>query len=70
MADSSGMITSTSTLTTRLDLTCPGIVDEKPAVDPFLVRFQDVGDSANPKNWSKLKRWYLTFAASVLVFSA
>ncbi|KAF8833967.1 hypothetical protein BDN67DRAFT_1017013 [Paxillus ammoniavirescens] len=66
MADSSGMTTPTSTLTTRLDLTCPRIADEKLAINPFLVHFQDFGDSANPK----LKRWYLTFAASVLVFSA
>ncbi|KIJ68577.1 hypothetical protein HYDPIDRAFT_106784 [Hydnomerulius pinastri MD-312] len=54
----------------QLEFHRAGTVDEKkPVVDPFLVRF-DVGDPANPKNWSKLKRWYLTLAAGLLVLNA
>jgi hypothetical protein len=40
---------SSITVTTHLDPPCLETVDEKPAVDPFLVRFRDVSDSANPK---------------------
>ncbi|KAI0067788.1 MFS general substrate transporter [Artomyces pyxidatus] len=37
--------------------------------DPYLVSFAD-GDSENPFNWSRSKRWYLTFAGGVLVLNA
>ncbi|KAG1846887.1 major facilitator superfamily domain-containing protein [Suillus subluteus] len=37
--------------------------------DPFLVHF-DEGDSANPKNWSFAKKWYLTLAGGLLVLNA
>ncbi|KAI0053376.1 MFS general substrate transporter [Auriscalpium vulgare] len=42
------------------------IADEK---DPWLVTF-DEGESANPFNWSRLFRWYLTFAGGILVLNA
>ncbi|KAJ7293459.1 MFS general substrate transporter [Mycena rebaudengoi] len=38
-------------------------------LDPYLVQFED-GDSANPKNWSRLRRWYLTAFSGVLVLNA
>lgn len=37
--------------------------------DPYLVCF-DEGDPANPKNWSSLRRWYLTMAGGLLVLNA
>lgn len=37
--------------------------------DVFLVTFDD-NDPLDPKNWSKLYRWYLTFASSLLVLNA
>jgi multidrug resistance protein len=37
--------------------------------DPYLVRF-DKGDPASPKNWSKLKRWYLTMSGGLLILNA
>ncbi|CCM05249.1 uncharacterized protein FIBRA_07459 [Fibroporia radiculosa] len=45
---------------------------EKEAFDsqePIVVAF-DVDDPYNPKNWSRAKRWYLTFVAGVLGFNA
>ncbi|EGO05152.1 hypothetical protein SERLA73DRAFT_100773 [Serpula lacrymans var. lacrymans S7.3] len=40
-----------------------------PQHDPFLVRF-DPDDPANPKTWSRLKKWYLTLAGGLLVLNA
>lgn len=44
-------------------------LDNKSNPDPFLVCF-DEGDSANPKNWSFAKKWYLTLAGGLLVLNA
>ncbi|KAF8269310.1 major facilitator superfamily domain-containing protein [Lactarius quietus] len=40
---------------------------EKP--DPWLVSFSP-DDPDNPLNWSRLKRWYITFAGGILVLNA
>jgi len=37
--------------------------------DPYLVCF-DEGDPAYPKNWSSLRRWYLTLPGGLLVLNA
>ncbi|VDC02268.1 unnamed protein product [Peniophora sp. CBMAI 1063] len=37
--------------------------------DPYLVEFE-VGDPANPHNWSRVKRWYLTLLGGILVLNA
>ncbi|KAF7985297.1 hypothetical protein HWV62_6461 [Athelia sp. TMB] len=37
--------------------------------DPHLVNFTE-NDPENPKNWSNLKRWYLTMTAGLLVLNA
>ncbi|KIJ13801.1 hypothetical protein PAXINDRAFT_13348 [Paxillus involutus ATCC 200175] len=63
-------IPSPSTATAHLDSPRLGIINKKSVANPFLVHFRDPGDLANPKNWSKLKRWYLTFASGFLVLSA
>ncbi|KAF7436660.1 hypothetical protein PC9H_003493 [Pleurotus ostreatus] len=47
----------------------PAIKVEAEIVDPFLVQF-DEGEAANPFNWSRLKRWYLTLASGLLVLNA
>ncbi|KAI6115551.1 MFS general substrate transporter [Pisolithus croceorrhizus] len=38
-------------------------------VDPFLVRFCE-NDPDNPKNWSLVRRWYLTMFSGLLVLNA
>lgn len=38
-------------------------------VDPYLVQFAP-DDKENPKNWSRRKRWYLTYFAGLLGFNA
>ncbi|KAI5122575.1 hypothetical protein M0805_004792 [Coniferiporia weirii] len=45
----------------------PGPAERKK--DPYLVEF-DPGDPANPQNWSKLYRWYLTMLGGMLVLNA
>ncbi|TFK77215.1 MFS general substrate transporter [Pluteus cervinus] len=37
--------------------------------DPFLVKFAP-GDPRDPKNWSRIRRWYLTLASGLLVLNA
>ncbi|KAG2075030.1 polyamine transporter 1 [Suillus decipiens] len=44
-------------------------LENKSNPDSFLVAF-DEGDSANPKNWSFAKKWYLTLTAGLLVLNA
>ncbi|KAG2139189.1 major facilitator superfamily domain-containing protein [Suillus bovinus] len=44
-------------------------LDNKSNLQTFLVLF-DEDDSANPKNWSVAKKWYLTIAAALLVVNA
>ncbi|KAF8560251.1 MFS general substrate transporter [Imleria badia] len=64
-------VRSTSTAVHAFDpeLDIPVVLDDKTLVDPFLVRFSP-GDPENPKNWSNLKRWYLTVTGSILVLAA
>ncbi|KAG2107396.1 uncharacterized protein F5147DRAFT_761255 [Suillus discolor] len=38
------------------------------SVDPYLVQFAP-DDKENPKNWSRRKRWYLTYFAGLLGFN-
>ncbi|KAG2141127.1 MFS general substrate transporter [Suillus bovinus] len=38
-------------------------------VDPYLVQFAP-DDKENPKNWSRRRRWYLTYFAGLLGFNA
>ncbi|KAJ7071146.1 major facilitator superfamily domain-containing protein [Mycena amicta] len=38
--------------------------------DPFLIDSFEEGDTTNPKNWSRLRRWYLTALAGLLVLNA
>ncbi|KAG6841928.1 hypothetical protein C0991_005108 [Blastosporella zonata] len=38
-------------------------------VDIYQVAF-DPADPSNPKNWSRLRRWYLTMASGLLVLNA
>ncbi|KAF8078744.1 major facilitator superfamily domain-containing protein [Lyophyllum atratum] len=45
------------------------IVKDESTADPYLVKFEH-SDPLNPKNWSKLRRWYLTIASGVLVLNA
>ncbi|KAF7306810.1 hypothetical protein MIND_00472700 [Mycena indigotica] len=40
------------------------------AKDPFLIDEFEEGDPTNPRNWSRLRRWYLTFFAGVLLLNA
>ncbi|CAK5280180.1 unnamed protein product [Mycena citricolor] len=44
--------------------------DEKPDYDPYLIDSFEEGDPANPQNWSKLQRWYLTVFSGLLVLNA
>ncbi|CAE6446657.1 unnamed protein product [Rhizoctonia solani] len=44
------------------------IKDEKG--DPFLVQWDGPDDPANPKNWSRLFRWYITALGGVAVLNA
>ncbi|KAJ7487470.1 MFS general substrate transporter [Mycena galericulata] len=50
-----------------LDIEPPG---EKAELDPYLIDSFEEGDPANPKNWSKAKRWYLTALSGMLVLNA
>ncbi|KAJ7932520.1 major facilitator superfamily domain-containing protein [Mycena leptocephala] len=38
--------------------------------DPYLIDSFEEGDPANPKNWSRTRRWYLTALAGLLVLNA
>ncbi|OAX40260.1 MFS general substrate transporter [Rhizopogon vinicolor AM-OR11-026] len=38
-------------------------------IDPYLVQFAP-DDKENPKNWSRRRRWYLTYLAALLGFNA
>ncbi|KAF8213168.1 MFS general substrate transporter [Mycena galopus ATCC 62051] len=38
--------------------------------DPYLIDCFEDGDPTNPKNWSNLRRWYLTVLAGILVLNA
>ncbi|GLB36034.1 putative sugar (and other) transporter [Lyophyllum shimeji] len=44
-------------------------IKDPPIDDPHLVKFDDA-DPLNPKNWSNLRRWYLTMAGGILVLNA
>lgn len=44
-------------------------MEKKEAEDPWLVRWEK-GEMANPMNWSRGKRWYLTFLVSSCVYFA
>jgi multidrug resistance protein len=46
-----------------------GINRGKTEDDPYLVGF-DRGDPANPKNWSKSRKWYLTMTGGLLILNA
>ncbi|EJU01459.1 MFS general substrate transporter [Dacryopinax primogenitus] len=46
----------------------PEVLNEK--LSQFLVHWDGPDDPENPKNWSKLKRWYVTVFGSLLVFNA
>ncbi|KAG8929741.1 hypothetical protein FRC02_005130 [Tulasnella sp. 418] len=43
---------------------------EKDLHSMYLVKWDGPDDPENPKNWSKLKRWYLTMASGLLVLNA
>jgi hypothetical protein len=39
--------------------------------DPYFVEWDDsIEEMENPKNWSKKRKWYLTFLSSLLIFNA
>ncbi|OAX40253.1 MFS general substrate transporter [Rhizopogon vinicolor AM-OR11-026] len=38
-------------------------------IDPYIVQFAP-DDKENPKNWSRRRRWYLTYLAALLAFNA
>ncbi|KAG8219714.1 major facilitator superfamily domain-containing protein [Butyriboletus roseoflavus] len=61
--------TATAVHTFDQEVDIPVVLDDEPSSDPFLVRFSP-GDPENPKNWSPLKRWYLTMTGGLLVLSA
>ncbi|KAJ7119914.1 MFS general substrate transporter [Mycena crocata] len=44
--------------------------NEKSTLYSYLVDTFDEGDPANPKNWSRARRWYLTILAGILVLNA
>ncbi|KAL0565406.1 hypothetical protein V5O48_016621 [Marasmius crinis-equi] len=44
------------------------VVSEKK--DPYLVDHLELDDPRNPQGWSRVKKWYLTMAAGLLVFNA
>lgn len=46
-----------------------GVATPPAGKDPYLVDL-DVGDLANPQNWSMAKRWYLTALGGILVLNA
>ncbi|KAG1825807.1 major facilitator superfamily domain-containing protein [Suillus subaureus] len=74
MADSSRASTRTASTTAQPEQSNKEnastiALDNKSSPDPFLVQF-DEGDSANPKNWSFAKKWYLTLAGGLLVLNA
>ncbi|KAJ6519702.1 major facilitator superfamily domain-containing protein [Mycena sanguinolenta] len=51
------------------------IVHEDPVMpldqkDPYLIDSFEEGDPANPKNWSRVRRWYLTVFVGMLVLNA
>ncbi|KAJ7158296.1 major facilitator superfamily domain-containing protein [Mycena crocata] len=58
---------NTSATTQYLDIPP---TDEKVIIDPYLIDAFDEGDPANPKNWSRARRWYLTSLAGMLVLNA
>lgn len=45
-------------------------LSEKVEQSPYLVRWDGPDDPENPKNWSRLYRWLLTMASSLLVLNA
>ncbi|KAH0838213.1 major facilitator superfamily domain-containing protein [Lanmaoa asiatica] len=67
--DASIHSTSTAVHALNPEVDISVVVDDKPPVDPLLVCFSP-GDPENPKNWSHLKRWYLTMTGGILVFGA
>ncbi|KAG8857218.1 hypothetical protein FRB96_005893 [Tulasnella sp. 330] len=44
--------------------------DKEKANSEFLVKWDGPNDPENPKNWSELKRWYITGVAGLLVLNA
>ncbi|KAF8140369.1 major facilitator superfamily domain-containing protein [Boletus edulis] len=68
-ADAQSIHSTSTTGTVRVELDIPVILDDKASIDPFLVVFSP-GDLENPKNWSHIKRWYLTLTGSLLVLAA
>jgi len=63
------MSTSSSTAKTDNLTASAKEQEEKDEATAFLVLF-DPGDSANPQNWSKSRRWYITMASAFLVLNA
>ncbi|KAG8782414.1 hypothetical protein FRC12_020848, partial [Ceratobasidium sp. 428] len=47
----------------------PGDVQQEKA-DPYLVQWDGPNDPANPKNWSRPYRWYLTILGGITVLNA
>nr|GAT44087.1 polyamine transporter 1 [Mycena chlorophos] len=72
MADPERSVSSQSSTIREEEVMAADYLDEPPVneKDPFLVDSFDEGDPTNPMNWSRLRRWYLTALAGVLVLNA
>ncbi|KJA29613.1 hypothetical protein HYPSUDRAFT_31558 [Hypholoma sublateritium FD-334 SS-4] len=60
---------ATSVNASGTDILTQDVSEKLPGHDPFLVQF-DKDDPADPHNWSKTRRWYLTIASAILTLNA